>query len=79
MIFNIQRFSTHDGDGIRTLVFFKGCPLRCQWCSNPESQSFAPSIMYDASLCQKFGDCALIEPDAFNLMGDNGVEIERNS
>lgn len=40
LIFNIQRYSLHDGDGIRTLVFFKGCPLRCPWCSNPESQSF---------------------------------------
>ncbi|MFA9398576.1 MAG: [formate-C-acetyltransferase]-activating enzyme [Clostridiaceae bacterium] len=40
LIFNIQRYSIHDGNGIRTLVFFKGCPLRCPWCSNPESQSF---------------------------------------
>jgi len=79
MIFNIQRFSTHDGDGIRTLIFYKGCPLRCQWCSNPESQSFTHSIMYDASLCQRFGDCASIEPDAFNLRGENGVEIKRSS
>ena len=79
MIFNIQRFSTHDGDGIRTLIFFKGCPLRCQWCSNPESQSFSHSIMYDASLCQHFGDCASVEPDAFTLVGNNGVEIKRNS
>lgn len=79
MIFNIQRFSTHDGDGIRTLIFYKGCPLRCQWCSNPESQSFAHSIMYDASLCKQYGDCAGIEPDAFTLAGNNGVEIKRNS
>jgi len=40
LIFNIQRYSIHDGDGIRTIVFFKGCPLRCPWCSNVESQSF---------------------------------------
>ena len=39
-VFNIQRYSVHDGPGIRTLVFLKGCPLRCQWCSTPESQSF---------------------------------------
>ena len=38
LIFNIQKFSIHDGPGIRTTVFFKGCPLKCKWCSNPESQ-----------------------------------------
>ncbi|MDR0504631.1 MAG: radical SAM protein [Bifidobacteriaceae bacterium] len=44
-IFNVQRFSTSDGPGLRTTVFFKGCPLRCAWCHNPESQSFAPEPM----------------------------------
>ncbi len=44
-IFDIQRFSIHDGDGIRTLVFFKGCIFRCRWCCNPESQEFAPQIL----------------------------------
>ena len=77
MIFNIQRFSTHDGDGIRTLIFYKGCPLRCQWCSNPESHSFSFSIMYDQSLCQGFGDCALTEPAAFKLRNGSGVDIDR--
>ncbi len=42
MLFNIQRFSLHDGPGIRTVVFFKGCGLKCQWCANPESQSLLP-------------------------------------
>jgi len=42
-IFNIQKFSLHDGPGIRTTVFFKGCPLRCKWCHNPESQCFEPA------------------------------------
>ncbi|RRD39911.1 glycyl-radical enzyme activating protein [Leptotrichia sp. OH3620_COT-345] len=45
LIFNIQRYSLNDGGGIRTVVFFKGCPLRCPWCSNPESQSFRPEKM----------------------------------
>ncbi len=44
-IFNIQRYSLHDGDGIRTIIFLKGCPLRCKWCSNPESQNPAPEPM----------------------------------
>lgn len=47
-IFNIQKFSIHDGPGIRTVVFFKGCPLRCYWCSNPESQAGNPENMWDA-------------------------------
>lgn len=46
-VFNIQHFSTHDGPGVRTTVFFKGCPLRCEWCHNPESQLFTPEIMTD--------------------------------
>lgn len=50
-IFNIQKCSIHDGPGIRTLVFFKGCPLRCKWCANPESQSFGPQIMNMYSRC----------------------------
>ncbi|MDO5089679.1 MAG: radical SAM protein, partial [Leptotrichiaceae bacterium] len=45
LIFNIQRYSLNDGGGIRTTVFFKGCPLRCPWCSNPESQNFYPEQM----------------------------------
>ncbi|AOT68881.1 glycyl-radical enzyme activating protein [Geosporobacter ferrireducens] len=51
LILNIQRYSIHDGGGIRTLIFFKGCPLRCPWCSNPESQSFSPELMRRESLC----------------------------
>jgi pyruvate-formate lyase-activating enzyme len=40
LVFDIQKFSLHDGEGIRTLVFFKGCPLACAWCSNPEGQAY---------------------------------------
>lgn len=49
IIFNIQHFSIHDGPGIRTTVFLKGCPLRCPWCANPESQRKSPEIMLDNS------------------------------
>ena len=44
-IFDIQRFSTHDGPGVRTIVFLKGCPLRCRWCCNPESQNYEVQLM----------------------------------
>jgi pyruvate formate lyase activating enzyme len=50
-VFNIQRYSIHDGAGIRTLVFLKGCPLRCLWCSNPESQSSEPELGFIESRC----------------------------
>lgn len=53
LIFNIQRYNLHDGGGIRTVVFFKGCPLKCPWCSNPESQDYKPQIMRKQSLCIK--------------------------
>lgn len=51
IVFNIQKYSIHDGGGIRTIIFFKGCPLRCPWCSNPESQSPEPEMMRKESLC----------------------------
>ena len=54
-IFNIQRFSIHDGPGIRTIVFFKGCPMRCAWCCNPESQSFEIEEMYEAGRVKTVG------------------------
>lgn len=56
-IFNVQKFSVHDGAGIRTLVFFKGCPLRCRWCSNPESQLFTPERAFNPSRCLSADVC----------------------
>ncbi|MDR1651632.1 MAG: glycyl-radical enzyme activating protein, partial [Synergistaceae bacterium] len=57
VIFDIQRFSIHDGPGIRTIVFMKGCPLSCLWCSNPESQQLKPTIMFRADYCIHCGRC----------------------
>nr|WP_159464674.1 glycyl-radical enzyme activating protein [Scandinavium goeteborgense] len=51
MIFNIQRYSTHDGPGIRTVVFMKGCSLGCRWCQNPESRARTQDLLFDARLC----------------------------
>lgn len=57
MIFAIKPFEIHDGDGIRTTVFFKGCPLRCKWCHNPESFSPKKTLLYDAALCKDCMKC----------------------
>lgn len=57
VIFDIQRYSIHDGNGIRTLVFMKGCPLKCLWCSNPESQNFDIEIGSITKDCIGCGDC----------------------
>jgi len=56
-IFEIERYATKDGPGIRTVVFFKGCNLRCAWCQNPESQRFEKEIMYYINACVKCGKC----------------------
>ena len=50
-IFEIKRFAVHDGDGIRTTVFFKGCPLKCVWCHNPEGIDFKPELAYYENKC----------------------------
>ena len=56
-LFDIQRFSIHDGPGIRTTVFFKGCNLNCAWCHNPESQSANPQMMFYKNKCTGCGKC----------------------
>ena len=62
IIFDIQRFSLHDGPGIRTNVFLKGCPLRCIWCHNPEGQRAVPQLLIDMAKCIGCGDCATVCP-----------------
>lgn len=62
VVFNIQRFSLHDGPGIRTTVFMKGCPLKCLWCSNPESQDIFPNLMVRDIQCKGCGACEEVCP-----------------
>lgn len=56
-VFNIQHYSLHDGPGIRTIIFLKGCPMRCKWCCNPESQDFKPEISYVEDRCIGQSEC----------------------
>jgi pyruvate formate lyase activating enzyme len=78
VVFDIQRFSTHDGPGIRTVVFFKGCTLRCAWCSNPEGQTFEPEILYNEHRC--IGCHACLDAafgGAMALRDDGSVQVNR--
>jgi pyruvate formate lyase activating enzyme len=57
MVFDVRKYSIHDGPGIRTTVFFKGCPLSCWWCHNPEGQDSRPELVYRKSRCVGCGEC----------------------
>jgi pyruvate formate lyase activating enzyme len=73
VIFDIQSYAIHDGPGIRTCVFFKGCPLRCAWCHNPESQSRKPEMAYRESKCVRCGRCVEACPRGALVMEDEVV------
>ena len=72
VIFNIQKFSIHDGPGVRTTVFLKGCPLRCKWCSNPESQLSRVQIMYHSENCVHCLNCVHACPEKAVSAGEDG-------
>ena len=77
LVFNVQRFSIHDGPGIRTTVFMKGCPLKCLWCSNPESQDFSPNLMVRDINCRGCGACVKVCPEgAITLTKEQGRMID---
>ena len=76
-VFDVQRYSIHDGPGIRTTVFLKGCPLKCKWCANPESQNKYPEIFFRSQICEGCGRCVEICPqNAISLVKDF-IDLDR--
>ncbi len=81
MVFNVQKFSVHDGPGIRTIIFFKGCGLTCHWCSNPESQNLEPDLAYNVGRCLTESSCNhcfnACKRNALTRNADKSITIDR--
>ena len=78
-VLRIERTSIHDGQGLRTVLFLKGCPLRCRWCSTPESQSPEPERGYDRSRCSGCGTCVRACPEGALSFADDGLSVSCDS
>lgn len=72
MVFNVQKYNVYDGPGIRTIVFLKGCPLRCQWCSNPEGLEQKFQVMYNRDVCNNCRACVDVCPMGIHYIDENG-------
>ncbi len=77
-IFSIERHALHDGRGIRTIVYFKGCPLRCLWCCNPESQETRSHLAFFGEKCISCQKCIEVCPEHANRLSDAGIEHSRD-
>jgi len=76
-VISIEHFSTKDGNGIRTVVFVQGCPLRCKWCHNPESQSAESIVLYEAKQCICCGACEAVCTGKANFIDESGHRFDR--
>ncbi|MDR3299218.1 MAG: glycyl-radical enzyme activating protein [Candidatus Accumulibacter sp.] len=79
IVFDIQHFSLHDGPGVRSTVFFKGCPLSCRWCGNPESQGTRAQLMYFQHLCAACGNCVSACARHALFLEKDGLHIDRDA
>ncbi len=76
-VFDLRKYSIHDGPGIRTAVFFKGCPLECRWCHNPEGLAYHPELIFRPARCILCDDCRTVCPnEAVTRQGDT-IQIDR--
>ena len=78
-VINIQKYSLHDGDGIRTTIFFKGCLLNCWWCHNPESQRYTPELLFNYERCKGCKECEKICPEHVIKVKENVAKTEREN
>ena len=79
IIFDIKRFAIHDGEGIRTTVFIKGCPLRCPWCHNPEGRETNIELMWFSTLCVRCGSCVAACGEKALTLSDGNIHINKKS
>lgn len=75
-IFNIQKYNMYDGPGVRTLIFFQGCPLRCKWCANPEGMIRKPRIMFKSNMCVDCGACVDVCPVGKHVFSNETMKHE---
>ena len=76
-IFNTQKYNMYDGPGIRSIAFFKGCPLRCKWCSNPESQRRGFEVMFKQTACVNCGACVEACPAGVHRLVNGEHVVDR--
>lgn len=77
-VFNIQRFCINDGPGIRTTVFLKGCPLRCEWCHNPESNKKTEELLFSSEKCMNCGKCAAVCENGVHIFSESHYLLREN-